>query len=716
MMALVLAAVALADCSALALTGADDAARGCYVDVINSSTDAGEVAGAYRGLGNVNAANDWYRRALEKRPDDPAVRVAWGDLFRAAHQDGDAEALYREALDLDGSYVPARLALATLYADRFEGTARTLLAGLLRDDPRAPGPLRLAARLDLEVGHAPSARQTLDALLERDDLQLDERVQVLSLRAAVALLDGETDNEWLAALEQIDPGYGGAYATAAHFQVITRRYRQAVSLLERAVASDPELWQAHSELALNLLRVDRIADARRHLEIAYGGDPYNVITVNTLRLLDMLDGYEETASKQVVLRSAAKESGALTPYVQDLASRVWSEMAPRYGVVLERPMVVEIYQHHDDFAVRTAGLPGIGILGATFGDVVVMDGPSAKGIEEGFDWASALWHEMAHVVTLNATDNQVSRWFSEGVSVLEEWRHGPSRRRSVSLRFLEAWQEGRLLPIAELDEGFIRPAYDGQIMVSYVQAGLVCELVDERYPGGLSRMLEAYARGAGSGRAIREALGVTPDALDDAFEEWLDERFGRIAGILAEFRTRNASAHRAAVAGDWAAAAEDARAAVLLYPDYVDPGSSYPVAVHAARQSGDRNAALTLAATYYRAGGRSPEVLRILAGHPDPALALDARRALALTLPLDAGARRDLGDTLLAAGDAEAAVSEYQAMLSLEPHDRAGAHYRLAAALNEAGDREAARREVLQALEIAPRYSEALSLLIELQQ
>jgi len=715
-MALVLAAAALADCSTLALTGADDAARRCYVEVVNTSADGMEIAGAYRGLGNVNAANEWYRRMLEERPDDAAVRVAWGDLFRAAHQDADAEALYREALDLDGDDPAARLALARLYADRFDGAARTLLAGLLRDDPTAPGALLLQARLALEVGDEAPARQTLDALLGRGDLALGERLQALSLRAAMALNDGEGDNEWLAALAGIDPGYGGAYATAAHFQVVTRRYRQAVAMLEQAVARDPELWQAHSDLGLNLLRVDRLADARRHLETAYRGDPYNVITVNTLRLLDMLDGYEEAVSGQVVLRSAAEESGALAPYVQALALEAFSDMAPRYGVELERPMVVEIYQHHDDFAVRTAGLPGIGILGATFGDVVVMDGPSAKGIEEGFDWASALWHEMAHVVTLNATDNQVSRWFSEGVSVLEERRHGPSRRRAVSLRFLEAWQGGRLLPVAELDGGFIRPEYDGQIMVSYMQAGLVCEFVSERYPDGLPRMIEAYARGADTDQAIRDALKVTPEALDDAFKAWLDLRFSGVAASLEEFRERNMSAHRAAAAGDWDAAAEDARAAVLLYPDYAEQGSPYPVAVHAARQSGDAEAALSLAAAYYRAGGRAPEVLGVLVAHADPALSLDARRALALTVPLDADARRGLGDALLAAGAAEEAVREYQAVLALDPHDRAGAHYRLAAALNAAGAREAARREVLLALEIAPRYSEALSLLIELQQ
>jgi len=713
---LALAAVALAECTELTLRGRDDAADSCYVDVINSSSDAVEIAGSYRGLGNVTAANDWYRRALDERPEDPTARVAWGDLFRAAHQDGDAEKLYREALDLDPGNPGARLKLATLYADRFDGAARAMLAELRAEDPQAVGPQLLEARLVFEVGQAGRALELLDGLLLKDDLGLDDRLSALSLRAAMATLTGEADNEWLDGVRAIDPGNADAYATAAHFFVITRRYREAVALLEQAVAVDPERWQAHSDLGLNLLRVDRLADARTHLESAYRGDPYDVVTVNTLRLLDMLDGYQTVRDARVVMRSAAAESGALAPHVQALASRAALEMAPRYGYALDRPMVVEIYQHHDDFAVRTAGLPGIGILGATFGDVVVMDGPSAKGIEEGFDWASALWHEMAHVVTLNATDNLVSRWFSEGVSELEEWRYGPSRRRSVPLSFLEAWQDGKLLPIAELDSGFIRPSYDGQIMVSYVQAGLVCQFVSERYPGGLTRMLAAYGRGLATAEAIREALGVMPEELDAAFAEHLESEHGALAGHLDEFRSLNGAARQAADAGEWAAAAVAAREAVAVYPGYVEQGGPYPLAVKASREAGDVNAARALARAYFQSGGRSPDVLEFLAAETDGAEALTVRESLALTVPLDLETRQALADGLLAAGDIDRAVREYRAVLSLAPHDRAGAHYRLAAALNAAGEREAARREVLLALEIAPRYSEALSLLIELQQ
>ena len=42
------------------------------------------------------------------------------------------------------------------------------------------------------------------------------------------------------------------------------------------------------------------------------------------------------------------------------------------------PVQVEVYPDHEDFAVRTMGLPGLGALGVTFNNVVAMDSPSGR--------------------------------------------------------------------------------------------------------------------------------------------------------------------------------------------------------------------------------------------------------------------------------------------------------------------------------------------------
>jgi len=64
-------------------------------------------------------------------------------------------------------------------------------------------------------------------------------------------------------------------------------------------------------------------------------------------------------------------------------------------------------------------------------------------------------------------------------------------------------------------------------------------------------------------------------------------------------------------------------------------------------------------------------------------------------------------------GRTEAAIQSYQKLLLLEPPDPAEVHFRLARLLRKAGD-PAAKRHALQALEEAPRFHEALRLLLEI--
>jgi len=59
---------------------------------------------------------------------------------------------------------------------------------------------------------------------------------------------------------------------------------------------------------------------------------------------------------------------------------------------------VEVYPDHEDFAVRTLGMPGLGALGvtftsATYGSSSPWTSPSGRP-PGSFHWASTLWHEM----------------------------------------------------------------------------------------------------------------------------------------------------------------------------------------------------------------------------------------------------------------------------------------------------------------------------------
>ncbi len=619
------AAAALAACHALDDVGSAEA-QGCYHELLNSNVDASLQAEALWRLGNLAAANRAFQRAAQEAPDDADVRARWGHLFLDAHQRADAAALFAEALVLDETHIDALLGQAELYAQRFENRAEVVISRILSLAPGNDDARLLNARLLLESERVPEARAMLMKIIEATDASR-VLLAAYAMLAAADHIEGHAmplpheqrkASPWVAKALALHPSYADIYAVPAHFYVITRRYKEAVALLEAAVALDPEHWRAHSELGTNLLRVNRHKDARRHLEAAYAGDAFNAETVNTLRLLDSLDEFHTYTSDNLILRLAAEESAVLIPYVRELVDKLEAEMAARYGFKLERPVVLELYQHHDDFAVRTAGLPGLGILGAAFGDVVVMDGPSAKRAAE-FDWYSTLWHELAHVVTLNATNNLVSRWFSEGVSVHEEQRYGPSPNASVPLDFIDAYHKDRLLPSALLDSGFMRQDYENQIGVSYVQAGLLCSYIADTYEGGLTGMLEAYRDGADTAGAIEQALGVSSGELDGGFFAHLDTRFGYIAEQLPTFHEHVRTAAQALAEERFQDAETAAAQAVALFPDFVGQSSPYLTLAKAAEETdadleGPSPKAVSALHEYFLRGGREPGALHHLAG------------------------------------------------------------------------------------------------------
>jgi tetratricopeptide (TPR) repeat protein len=640
---------------------------------------------------------------------------------------------------LDENYAPAMLGLAKVAAGGFEEKARDLANAVIDKSPDAGlEAYLLLARTDLEDGALAEADAKLDKAQVLAQRQKLPELEIDALKASADLLRGKTDSEWTARALKANPGYGDAYAIPAYFYVITRRYREAIELYQKAVDIEPGLYSAHTELGVNLLRENRVDDAREHLAIAYRGDPFSAPVVNTLRLIDSFEnfvvakhlpdpsstppeapGAEHPAKNPgALLRLHKNEAAVLEPYVLDLVNRTIEEYSKRYAFELKEPVVVELYPEHDDFAVRTSGLPGIGLLGVTFGYLVAMDSPTGRA-DADFHWGTTLWHEMAHVFTLEKTKHLVPRWFSEGVSVYEEWTTGPLPGRHIPLTVFKAIKEGKFLPVAELDRGFIRPMYESQVIVSYMQAGLTCEYVAMRWgQQGLRAMLDQYGAGKETAVALQAALSIDPKQFDKDFAAYVQSQLGSAVMNLEAWQQAAKEAQAAFVDKDWKGASKAATRAIELLPEYVDENSPYLIKARASRELGDEEHATATLLDYRRLGGHDPGALLALAKSLSTANRNDAAIGVLedalMVAPLREEVHSELGDRLLAAGDAKGAVAEYQALLALNPHDLANAHFRLAKAFLGADNRASGREQLLYALEIAPGFREAQQLLLEI--
>ena len=123
---------------------------------------------------------------------------------------------------------------------------------------------------------------------------------------------------------------------------------------------NPSDFTAMSMLGVNLLRLGEEEEGKATLEKAFSGDPFNVLNVNTLTLLDSFENFDQFEIPNFKVKLHKKESAVLRPYVTDLLERAYNTLSEKYHFKPEGPITFEMYPDHADFAVRTFGLPGIG--------------------------------------------------------------------------------------------------------------------------------------------------------------------------------------------------------------------------------------------------------------------------------------------------------------------------------------------------------------------
>ena len=724
--------LALLACDRLDWSGKPQEAQRCYADLLQTSQDVLVLAEAAWARGDLQTANEYFRNANRMMPDNPTARIRWGELFVDTYQYQDAIELFNEALQLDPENGYANIGAASVLAKNFDSEALAYLENIMGDDDARPGvrlrAILLLAKMSMEESEYDKAGELLD---DAGDLaaasQLPE-LEVFALKASLDLLRSDQDtSEWIDRALAENPYYADIYAIPAYFYWITRLYRQAGDYYAKAVALKPDHWEAQLELGINHLRFNRVAEARRHLEISYEGDPFNPKTVNTLRLLDTFEKFdlvaypEQPAPNQlprILLRLHRDETGVLKTYTARLADSAIEQFSKRYRFTPAQPVIIEIYPNHEDFIVRTIGMPGMGLLGVTFGYLLAMDSPSGKAHED-YHWGSTLWHELAHVFTLKATDNKVPRWFSEGVSVYEEWHSGPIKGRRIPVNVYQAIAEEKLLPIDELDSGFIRPTYPNQVIVSYMQAGLICDFIDDVFGfDKLVDMLEEYRHGTQTSFVVEKILGVKTAEFDDRFQDYIDENFSTLLDNLGDWQAMQSAALEALHAEDWDSAVEYASAAIELFPAYVESDSPYLTMASALANSGQPYRQIEVLEEYWKQGGYAAGPMKTLAEYlyqQDRVIdAVSVLDSLNMVTPFDMDIHEHLGDWLLELGQPAPALEEFKVALAMSPHDMAAAHYRIARAYHALEDQESTRTHLLSALEIAPHYRPAQKLLMEM--
>jgi tetratricopeptide (TPR) repeat protein len=703
-------------CRALRLHGKKAEATACLTGLTRSGDPYARAEGFW-GLRQWEDAKREFEAAIA-RPGAPAIwRVRYGELFHERFNNVEAEKLLKEALAQDPQNAQAYVGLALVSADGFDEKAPEYAFKAVQTDPKLLEAHEEMANLLLEDAKPEAAVKEADAAIALTPDALD----AMAIRAAAAMLadkKAEAD-EWLKKISAVNPAYGEGYAIVARHLVLNRRYPEGVEFYRKAVAADPELESARSQLGINLMRMGEEQEPRKLLEQAYNAGQTDAATANSLKLLDSYKDFETYKDDATILRLKKKEAELLRPYMSEQLHQAIATYSTKYKMKLTGPVQLEVYPDHEDFAVRTMGMPGLGALGVTFGNVVAMDSPSGRKPGD-FNWGATMWHEMSHVFILSETDFRVPRWFTEGLAVHEEGQANPMWANRLTPEVVVAIRDKKLLPVAQLDQGFIFPKYPEQVLVSYYQGGAVCDYIAEKSGNdALLGMVKSFAARKTTPEAIEANLHVSPEEFDKGFMTWLDKRVGATVGNFDAWRQQLKLLVGYAGSGDNDKVIAAAQGVIKLYPEYVGDANAYEFLAAAQLAKGDKADAAATLAEFEKRGGESPEALKKLAslqeelGHTTEAAA--TLNELNFIYPEDEDLHRRLGALWMAQGNKQGAVREYTAVVTMKPLDKAQAQFDLARAYMAAGDKGKAEESVLASLEAAPGFKPAQKLLLEIE-
>jgi tetratricopeptide (TPR) repeat protein len=553
-----------------------------YNDGTIASSDAeglaivGRAAHLLRSPKDANTAFNESER-VQKRVETLKWRA---DLYLDKYDPGHAEEVLKEGLAMSPRDPELLVAMArvTLGETLDFDAADKLVKDALAIDPKIVGAYAVragSALRDMDLAGADAAI-TAGLAIDPNDLEL------LSLRAAARFLADDRAGYEAAKKDVLarNAEFSGMYAIIAELAEWEHRYDDIVAMMKEATQLDPEDGKAWAELGLTEMRGGDETNGLEAIRRAWSKDHFNVRVYNTLNLYEqtIANNYETVTAGVFKVRLPKSEKKVLERYVPRMLDEAWGSMKARYNFVPTTPVQIELYSTREQFAVRTSGLPNIGIEGVCFGRVVAAMTPKS----EPFNWGNVVWHELGHVFAIQLSKNHVPRWFTEGLSEYETIARRPEWRRELDPDLYMALTENRVPSAVDMNHAFTHASDTYDIGGAYYASSQIVVFTVEQF--GMPKVVEAlklWGQGVRTPEVIQRAFGLSASDYDAKYRAWELQKLARYKG---QFMYR-----------EHAVALDDAKAKVLASPKDAKAHAELAIALLHARKAKDAEAEIDLA-------------------------------------------------------------------------------------------------------------------------
>ena len=487
------------------------------------------------------------------------AHLAAGRFYLSHNDDHHAEEEVKRALAVNPR-APDALAVAGQVAVshyNFNG-GDAAVAELRKVDDAAVAADLLECRNLLQQRQPRQAATAVRRVLAKQPHHL-EAMGLLAATEALQLHDEQT-KRLLADVDRVSPTDARAYLEVADQLGAMRQYPRAAAMYQVAIDRAPWWNEPRNGQGLLFTQSGDEDAARRTLADAHAIDPFNVETTNYLRLLDDLNKFATRESAHFTVRYDEQKDPIIGEYFNDYLEQVYADITGEYRTEPAQKTVIEVFPTHDAFSVRTTGNPWIGTVGASTGRIIALDPPrSGENTQGAFNWSQVLRHEFTHTVTLAATDNRISHWFTEGLAVYQE--HAPPQWAWVPMLY-GAVTKNELFDMDQLTWAFVRPKKPNDRQLAYAESFWVCTYIEGKYGhDAVLKMLAEEKAGLLQPDVFVKVLGRTQEQFFTEFCAWTREQVSHWGYDPASAKKYEALSDE----GEQRIAARDYPAAVAVY-------------------------------------------------------------------------------------------------------------------------------------------------------
>ena len=453
------------------------------------------------------------------------ARLAAADLLREKYNHDEAKSDYESILLINNNAADAHVGIARIALEKWDFEEVEKRVRFARQtNPNHCGAINTLACCRLvERRYADALNLCEEALaVNPNDLE------TLAIKASASITVGELEKaqDIIHATGALCPCNSRFHQILAETLGWRRQFELSEKHYKKAIECEPTNSSAFIGMGLMYMQWGYEDKANEALKKAWNLDPFNAQTDYTLDVLKRLATFETIETEHFLIHIDSEHAKILGPYFTEHLEKIYHPICSRYEAELNQKTIIEVFAEHTDFAVRVTAEPWLHTVGACTGRVIAMDSPHQDaGFGGPYNFAQVLTHEFTHTVTLAATNNRISHWFTEGLAVSEE-----KTDRSYFWKELlaDVTRRDELFTLDNIDWGFMRPQKATDRTQAYAQSQWMCEYLVQTYGADvLVKMLHGYRDGKPQDTIFREITGKSARQFDKDFANWAKKEVTR---------------------------------------------------------------------------------------------------------------------------------------------------------------------------------------------